>query len=403
LETLTVTQARRLALVRAGLLKPELTNLRTHAKGAGRRARERCHTVIDRFGYLQLDTVSVAGARSHAIVLASRLSGFDAALAERLLEPGEPLFEYWGHEASWIPLSLYPCFAFRRREYRVHPWWGDLLSQHVSLKRRILQRVAAEGPIRSVDLEGASGAGWWDPKLSKRILEALWSAGELAVRERRNFQRSFDFPERVIADSVRGQSVEEGEALERLLLRALEGHGWATQGTLAATWRLRNRREALQQTLRRLTEAGKVLPCSLRTEGRDIVGWIRPQDLEMLSTLESLRPRRNTGILLSPFDPILWDRNRTQQLFDFEQVLEIYKPEQQRRFGYYCLPVLAGERLVARVDLKAERTTGSLRVRACHHEHTNAAGKASSGDQEAVASALRRYSDWVGLTLALTP
>lgn len=400
MESLTISQARRLALVRAGLLKPELTKLRTRAKGMGPRARERCHAVIERFGYLQLDTVAVAGARSHGVVLASRLSGFDAALAERLLEAGEPLFEYWGHEASWIPMSLYPCFAFRRREFRVHPWWGDLLSQHTKLKNEILQRVAAEGPIRSVDLEGASGAGWWNLKLGKRMLEALWSAGELAVRERRNFQRSFDLPEHVIAHSVREQSMHESEALECLLLKGLEGHGWATQSTLAATWRLKNRRDALQRTLQRLADMEKIVPCSLRAEGREVAGWVRPQDLEILPSLDCLRPRRESGVLLSPFDPILWDRNRTQQLFGFEQVLEIYKPEKQRRFGYYCLPVLAGERLVARVDLKAERKTGLLRIRSCHHEHTDAAGKASAPDQQAVTSALRRYAESVGLSLA---
>ena len=121
METLDVTTARRLALVRAGLLMPAWTGLARSARGRGVRARAAALAVVRRFGYLQLDTVSIAGARSHAIVLMSRVPGMNARLGEELLHPGEPLFEYWGHEASWIPLELYPCFAFRRQRFRVHP------------------------------------------------------------------------------------------------------------------------------------------------------------------------------------------------------------------------------------------------------------------------------------------
>ncbi|NIW38208.1 MAG: winged helix-turn-helix domain-containing protein, partial [Gemmatimonadetes bacterium] len=121
MERLSARQARRLALARGGLLRPRHTGLPDRAAGRGLRARDRCHSVIDRFGYLQLDSVAVTGARTHSIVLASRLERFDADLGEELLQPGEPLFEYWGHEASWMPMELYPVFGFRRREHRIHP------------------------------------------------------------------------------------------------------------------------------------------------------------------------------------------------------------------------------------------------------------------------------------------
>ena len=146
------------------------------------RARERCHRIIEHFGYLQLDTVAVSGARTHCIVLASRLEGLDAALGETLLAPGAPLFEYWGHETCWLPLSLYPCFAWRRREYRVHPWWGNVLHEHRGVARSIMKRIECEGALRSVDFEGESGTGWWGLKLTRRVAESLWSAGRLAVR-----------------------------------------------------------------------------------------------------------------------------------------------------------------------------------------------------------------------------
>lgn len=397
METLAPRDARRLALARAGLLKPGWTGMPARAAGSGRRARRAAHAVLRRFGYLQLDTVSVAGARSHAIVVASRLDGFDPALGEELLQPGEPLFEYWGHEASWIPIELYPAFEWRRREYRHHPWWGDLIGEHPEVARDLLRRVRDEGPVRSLDLEGEGGSGWWQLKTAKKVASALWSAGELAVRERRGFQRTFDLTERVIAEEWRRRPLPYPEALKVLLLRALAGHGWATTGTLAATWRLRNQgRRGVATALAELAEEGAIVPCAVAADtagGRPIAGWVRPGDLELVPRLAGLRPRRDRGVLLSPFDPLLWDRARVRQLFGFDQVLEIFKPAPKRIYGYYCLPVLAGDRLVARVDLKADRAAGVLRVVALHFE----AAAAGTADRAAVASALDRYAGSLGL------
>ncbi len=397
MEVLGQREARRLALARAGLLKPGWTGLPGRAAGRGKRARTAAHAVVRRFGYLQLDTVSVAGARSHSIVLAARLGGFDAGVGEELLAPGEPLFEYWGHEASWIPIELYPAFEWRRQEYQHHPWWGDLIGQHPEVAKGLLRRIREEGPLRSLDMEGKGGAGWWQLKTTKKVATALWSAGEIAVRERRAFQRTFDLTERVIPERWRKAPLSYPEALKVLLLRALAGHGWATTGTLAATWRLRNRARDLARALAELTGAGEIVPCAVAAGGRRIAGWARPGDLELVPRLMKLRPRRDQGLLLSPFDPLLWDRNRVRQLFDFDALLEIFKPAPQRTYGYYCLPVLAGDRLVARVDLKADRAKGTLRVLSLHYETTDGAGKPAARDRAAVDSALARYSEAVGL------
>ena len=397
--TLSVRQARRLALARAGLLRPERTGLPDRAAGRGARARARCHAVIERFGYLQLDSIAVAGARTHAIVLASRLKSLRAQLAESLLRPGEPLFEYWAHEACWVPLSLYPAFGFRRREYRVHPWWGDVITEHAELARAITRRVEAQGPIRSADLEGDRVEHMWGTKLATRVAEALWLAGVLAVRERSGFQRTFDLTERVIPETARRIELGADESMDALLLKALEGHGWATTGTLGATWRLANRRQAINASLARLQESGDIVPCTLQAGDRAIGGWIRPADRELAEALEAIRPRPDRGILLSPFDPVLWDRARTLLLFDFEQVLEVYKPASRRRYGYYCLPVLAGDHLVARVDLKAERKRGQLLVLSCHLERPRARRPSAAGTQSAVASALQRFAESVALEL----
>jgi len=398
METLSQTQARRLALARAGLLKPEWTGLPRRAAGVSQRARRAAQRIIRRFGYLQLDTVAVAGARSHAIVLLSRLEGFDPELAEALLQPGEPLFEYWGHEASWLPIDLYPVLAFRRREFQTHPWWGDLIGAHPDLAAGLLQRIRDEGPLRSLDMEGRGSRGWWDLKRVKRMATALWSSGALAIRERSRFQRVYDLTERVIPARWLTNDTPREDALEILLLRALKGHGWAAAGTLAQTWRFRNAREDLRAALERLAEAGSVVACNLvEDDGRCRPGWIRPTDLALVDRLSRVRPRKDRGVLLSPFDPLLWDRPRVKQLFGFDQVLEIFKPAGQRIYGYYCLPVLAGEHLVARIDLKADRRRGTLDALAIRFEAENARRQAPACDREAVRTALVRYAGALGL------
>ena len=367
-EAIGLVQARRLALVCAGLFRPRWTGLPSRARGRDGRARRAALAIIRHFGYLQLDTVSIAGVRSHSLVLLARLQGLDAGLAEELLRPGQPLFEYWGHEASWMPMELYPYFEFRRRRFRTHPWWGDLLTEHPAIARQILLRVEREGALRSADLDGQRAPGMWNLKLAKRVADALWSCGDLAIRERRNFQLHYDLPSRVIPEHFLRQKVPLMPSLQRLLLQALRGHGWASTGTLSSTWRLRNMASEVKQALQLLEEEGSILACSLVGCGRQIRGWIRPRDLERAERLRRIRPPDDRALLLSPFDPLLWDRQRVRLLFDFHQVLEIYKPASQRLYGYYCLPFLVGERLVARCDLKARHRQGRLDILSLHVE-----------------------------------
>lgn len=394
--SLDLRRARRLALARAGLLLPERTGLPRRAAGAGVRARRAAHAVVRRFGYLQLDSVAVAGARTHGLVLLSRIERFEPDLAENLLAPGEPLFEYWGHEASWMPLELYPTFAFRRAEFRVHPWWGDLLRTQRAAAARLLARVRDQGPLRALDLEESQSKGWWDWSVGRKVLSALWCAGDLAVRRRIGFQREYDLPERVLPPDVLASEQPLDEALRTLLLRALAGHGWASTGTLSATWRLRGLGAPVRRVLQRLCEEGAVVACSLRAAGAPRRGWIRSTDLDLAETLGSVRPRADRAVLLSPFDPLLWDRSRVEQLFGFRQFLEIYKRPEQRQYGYYCLPVLAGERLIGRVDLRADRPAGLLRVLAAHLEEAPRPQAAS----RALVTAVERHAGSLGLRLA---
>ena len=385
---LSTKEVRRLALARAGLLPRRWTGLPASPR------RTSAHAVISRFGYLQLDTVSVAGARSHALVLMARLPGLGPALAEGLLVPGAPLFEYWGHAASWLPMDLYPVMEFRRRAFETHPWWGDVVARNPGVAEDLLKRARDEGPFRSADLEGERTGGWWGHKEIKRVAEGLWSCGRLAIRERRNFQRTYDLAERVIPEELRRASVPEDEAYRRLILLALDGHGWAEAGTIAMTFHLRKTREPFRAAMDALAQAGEIAPCEAEgADGSVRKGWLRPRDLDLAARLRRLRPAEDRGVLLTPFDPLLWDRSRVRFLFGFEQVLEIYVPAPKRRFGYFCLPILAGERLVARADLKAERELGRVRVVSMRYEKV----RPPAADRAAAASALRMHADALGL------
>jgi len=187
--------------------------------------------------------------------------------------------------------------------------------------------------------------------------------------------------------------VPRDEAIRDLLELALKGHGWATRGTLAATWRLKVGEHRLEEALTDLAEEGRVVPCAVDTPSRRVAGWIRPPDLELATRLRRARPRLDRGVLLSPFDPLVWDRARVRQLFGFEQVLEIFTPAAKRRWGYYCLPVLGGDRLIGRVDLSVDRRAGRLVVRSRHFE----ADDPSRADREAMDSALARHAAALGL------
>ncbi|MHC4829655.1 MAG: winged helix-turn-helix domain-containing protein [Planctomycetota bacterium] len=395
---LTTRCVRRLALCRAGLLKPEWSGYPTRAPSDEAGARAAAHRVIERLGYLQLDTVSVAGARTHGLVLLSRLKGLDPSLAERLLAPEEPLFEYWGHEACWMPIEAYPIFRFRREEFARRKSWRKIMDGNEAIADRLRRRIRDEGPLRSKDMQGEERRWFWSMKVTRLVAMALWWSGELAIRERRSFQRSFDLAERVVPARLRRRCVKRDDAIDALLLKALDGHGWAGTRTLADTFRLSRTRDGVAPSLERLVAKGRVVACDLLGPmGRKETGWIRPEDLELAARLRRVRPRVDRGVLLSPFDPVLWDRERVRQLFDFDQVLEIYKPAAKRKYGYYCLPVLAGERLVGRVDLKANRKAGQLHLLSCRFEEGGR--RPAPADREAARSALERHAGALGLEL----
>ena len=379
------------------------------AHGAARRARAAARPAARRAAHAVIAPLRLPAARHRlggrgaqpragAAVAPRRLR---PGLGEELLRPGEPLFEYWGHEASWIPLELYPAFEFRRREFAHHPWWGDLVGEHPEVADDLLRRIRDEGPLRSLDMEGRGGRGWWDLKLGEAGAAALWSAGELAIRERRGFQRTYDLTERVIPGRARdGRSDARG--LERAAAaRRSRATAGPRPGRSPPTWRLRNRRERDRWGAARLEERARSSPCTLRRRGAapGAPGLDPPRRPRARGAARDAPARARIGACSSrPSTRCSGTAPASQRLFGFDQVLEIFKPAAQRIYGYYCLPVLAGERLVG-----ARRPQGRARPRAgsrwwsAHHERDDAATRT------AVRTAVARYAEALGLALPRRP
>ncbi|MFT4704502.1 MAG: hypothetical protein ACI81R_002207 [Bradymonadia bacterium] len=386
---LTAREARRLALHRSGLLGRSEWPRRT----SGHVATAHAIQAVTELGYLQLDTIPISGARSHGLVLASRLPGYATAHAEDLLGESDALFEYWGHEVSWLPISLYGAMAFRRAQFRERPWWKTIVDGNQKWVDTVLERITEEGPLGSRDFASAAADGSWYGRPPRRVLAALWSSGELAVHNRIGFERSFDLTERVIPAHA-PKPLDEVEGVALLLETAAALHGWAAHTTLTETFRLRRTRPSVIEAFALLRETGRLVDCDVVSIGGGTTrGVIRPVDLACVSSLHGARGPR--GVLLSPFDPLVWDRKRAALLFDFDAIMEFFKPAHERRYGYYCLPVLAGDNLVSRVDLRANRKVGTFEVLS-RHDVEGHEKRATT----AVPIALARHADAVGLSLA---
>jgi uncharacterized protein YcaQ len=375
-ETLSLAAARRIALAAQGLERPRPV-------GPGPVSRRRLLALADRLNLFQIDSVNVL-ARAHYLPAFSRLGPYDTALLDRAAW-GRPrrLFEYWGHEASLLPLPLHPLLRWRMaRAERGEGGWSSLRAYAHDRRHEaeaVLARIAAEGPLAASDLEKGR-SGWWEWSGAKRVLEWLFAAGKITTATRRgNFERVYDLPARVIPATILALPTPAPEEAQRaLLLRAARALGVATARDLRDYFRI-SPTDATPR-LAQLVEEGALLP--VRVEG-----W---RDLAFLDP-EARRPRRAAGqALLAPFDPLIWERSRAERLFGLRYRIEIYTPAHKRVHGYYVLPFLLGDRIAARVDLKTDRQSGVLVVRAAHAEQGRHAA-------EALAAELRLMARWLGL------
>jgi uncharacterized protein YcaQ len=380
-ESISLKQARRLALAAQGF---------NRKAAAGPIKARHVTQLIERLGVVQIDSVN-ALVRSHYLPLFSRLGNYPQDLLDQAAwSQGRQraLFEYWGHEASLLPMALYPLLRWRMRRAAQ----GEGIYQQMARFGREQQPVIAR-VLQSVREQGALGAGslstrqeragpWWDWSAEKHALEWLFAAGEVTVAGRRGFERLYDLPERVLPASIMDHpEVAEAEAQRGLLLHAATALGVGTEKDLRDYFR----QDPLPSriALAELVEMGALQVVSVE-------GWRQPAFCLPQFTV----PRKvAASALLSPFDSLIWERARTERLFDFRYRLEIYTPQHKRVYGYYVLPFLHNERIAARVDLRAERVAGRLAVHAVHEEQS---GLDEEGVQ-ALASQLRELANWLGL------
>jgi uncharacterized protein YcaQ len=366
--------ARRIAIAAQGFLDP---------RPAGKVTRAHLRRLMRRVGMLQIDSVNVL-VRSHYLPVFSRLGPYPPALLDAFAYRHRELFEYWGHAASLIPVEHFPLFRNRmdtESRWHIHRW----AEEHQEYVQTVLEEVRAHGPILVGQLSDprAGEGGWWGWGDGKLALEYLFARGLITTAGRSAFARIYDVAERVIPpEHLNAPSASQRDAEEQLLLLAARSLGVGTVRDIADYYRLPQ--TSARQILRELAASGDL-------EQVEVEWWKGEAFLHP----EARIPRRSTArALLSPFDSLVWERDRTERLFGFRYRIEIYTPEPKRVFGYYyVLPFLLGDSLVARVDLKADRQAGQLLVRAAHAE--------DGVDREEVAAALaeelRSMAGWLGL------
>ncbi|RZJ04084.1 MAG: winged helix-turn-helix domain-containing protein [Brevundimonas sp.] len=375
-EQISLKTARRIALAAQGFGRNRpATPGRSHVRDAARR-----------LGVIQIDSVNVV-TRTHYLPAFSRLGDYPReALEAEAWGPRRSLFEYWGHEASLLPLESQPLFRWRMERAQDGAMWTGL-SRFGREKRDYIDGVLAEierrGPVTGGDFaEGPRGApGWWSWSDGKRALEWLFWAGLITTKTRNGFERVYDLTERALpARIIDLPTPDEADAQRELVRISARAMGVATAADLRDYFRLplADARERITE----LTEAGELTPVSVK-------GWRQPAYL----AAGARSPRKIAGAtLLSPFDNLIWARDRTERLFDVKVRLEIYTPAHKRAHGYYVLPFLEDEAITARVDLKSDRKAGTLLVQAAWREPDATADTAAR-----LADELKRMAGWLGL------
>jgi uncharacterized protein YcaQ len=333
---------------------------------------------IARLGVLQLDAINVLE-RTQFLVLFSRLGAYDVARLHDLTGPGGALFEYWGHAASVLPVEYQPLFRWRMAEHRTA--WDR--SGYVAA---VLEEVRDHGPLPASKLADPrpNQGEWWDRRSAgRRALEFLFTIGELAAWRSPSFERIYDLPSRVIPAGILDQPTPEVDEAHRiLLLHAAAAIGVGTTGDLADYFRIKPK-EA-RPRIAELASSGALRPVAV--EGWSDVAYCLPE-------IRPRAPRGGRATFLSPFDSLIWERSRTRRLFGFDYRIEVYTRPPERQHGYYVLPVLLGDLLVGRLDLKADRQAGKLRVPAAYLEP----GVEASSVVEAISDELDAMRAWLGL------
>jgi len=377
-ERLPAALARRIALAAQGFAEP---------RPSGAVGTRQLRRLTERLAVVQIDSVNVVS-RSHYLPAFSRLGDYPRAALDDLTARRHAVFEYWAHEASFLPVRLQPHLRWRMAAAEEHAWGNmvRLQKERPHFVTEVLDRVREAGPLKASDLSAPrpdrAGAmwNWHDHKIA---LEWLFFSGQITATHRTTaFEKVYDLPERVLpSDILATPTPDPADAIRELVRTAARALGVATERDLRDYFRLRP--EATRQAIAELEESGELLPV-------EVAGWGAPAWLDP----EARRPRWiRARALLSPFDSLVWERPRVERMFGFRYRLEIYTPAAKRVHGYYVLPFLLGDQLVARVDLKADRQAGVLRVQAAHGEE----GIDPPAVAAALADELRLMADWLAL------
>jgi uncharacterized protein len=379
-ESLSASEARRVALAAQGFVKDRPAR---EIRGA-----DVVRTVRD-LGLVQIDSVNVL-VRSHYLPFYSRLGAYDPALLDAASAgPRRPLFEYWGHEASLLPVEHHPLLRWRMDRARsgVGVWGGVARfgRDQAAFCTAVLRQIAERGPLGVSELTAGGErrkSGWWGWSHGKVALEWLFWTGQITTHSRRRFERVYDLTERVLPAAVLNlRTPPVAEAQRELLRIAMRALGVATERDLRDYFRLST--TDAKARIAELVAESELLPVTVE-------GW---RATAFVSSSLRIPRQIQARALLSPFDSLIWERDRMQRLFDFHYRIEIYTPAHKRKHGYYVLPFLLGDRLVARVDLKADRAREKLLVIATHYEPWVKRGEIAA----ALHDELRLMARWLGL------
>ena len=347
--------------------------------------------LVGRIGFVQVDSITTVE-RAHHMILWSRRQGYRPPALKRLLEPERALWEHWTHDASILPMALWPMWRhrFARDADRLHQNWRRWFREGYEAQfDTILNRIAAGGPVTSAEVgegEARGKGGWWDWHPSKTALEWLWRTGQLAVTRRDGFRKVYDLTERVIPDALRGVEVDEAAMVDWACTSALDQLGFASATEVQAYWNAIRIDEA-RAWLAAAVQDGRVVEVLVEgADGGQRRAYARPG---LVAEVPPEPPGRLR--ILSPFDPALRDRARAEFLFGFRYRIEVFVPEPKRVFGYYVFPLLEGARLVGRVDVK--RVGTALALRAVWPEPGVSFGK---GRQDRLAAELDRLAQFAG-------
>ena len=354
-----------------------------YASRSRRGTRAEVEAAVRRLSCVQLDSISVVE-RSHRIALSSRVGAYPRGAVPALLRSGR-LFEYWAHEACLLPIEWWPlCRAAMENGGR--RWYGNVLAEHPDVVEHVLEEIRERGPLGSRHFDGATGGGMWSWKPAKRVLDALWNHGDLVIADRQSFQRLYDLAERVVPKRVlETETPPADERLKTMALAAVRARGVLTESGVVEHWRLGGGVKGIRPVVDRLVADGALERLEVDDGGAPVL-------VEKGTELD--RPVSAAAVLLSPFDNLLWDRPFARRILGFDHLIEVYKQQHERRYGYYVLPLLWRDRIVGRADLKSERREGALVVKSFHRE---TGVRASGALDDAFDRALAKLARAIGL------